>query len=203
MKRITRSRDWDEAKLCWGRLDTIENILGDDYDLERLKELVEADKEGKIMRQTWQCDYCGEVFLTKEEAAEHEKNCGRNPENKITDPTIFRLSMILNELPWVIATALYELRDDLPFLICEVKRAGTNNCPYMIYEYKYRMIDCLQKAQAIADSSNQSKAIKLRNAEKYFPGLLAAIIDTLKQPNLTSEKRKRWTKRDKAIGGNE
>lgn len=33
MKRITRSRDWDEAKLCWGRLDTIENILGDEYDL--------------------------------------------------------------------------------------------------------------------------------------------------------------------------
>lgn len=47
MKRITRSRDWDEAKLCWGRLDTIENILGDDYDLDRLKELVEEDKEEK------------------------------------------------------------------------------------------------------------------------------------------------------------
>lgn len=39
MKRITRSRDWDEAKLCWGRLDTIENILGDDYDLEHRKSL--------------------------------------------------------------------------------------------------------------------------------------------------------------------
>lgn len=48
MKRITRSRNWDEDKLCWGRLDTIENILGDDYDLEHLKELVEADKEGKV-----------------------------------------------------------------------------------------------------------------------------------------------------------
>lgn len=47
MKRITRSRNWDEDKLCWGRLDTIENILGDDYDLEHLKELVEADREGK------------------------------------------------------------------------------------------------------------------------------------------------------------
>ena len=47
MKRITRSRDGDEAKLCWGRLDTIENIIGDNYDLDRLKELVEADKEGK------------------------------------------------------------------------------------------------------------------------------------------------------------
>lgn len=30
------------------RLQEIENILGDDYDLERLKELVEADKEGKV-----------------------------------------------------------------------------------------------------------------------------------------------------------
>ena len=49
MKRITRSRDGDEAKLCWGRLDTIENILGDDYDLEHLKELVQADREGKCM----------------------------------------------------------------------------------------------------------------------------------------------------------
>lgn len=155
------------------------------------------------MRQTWQCDYCGEVFLTKEEAAEHEKNCGRNPENKITDPTIFWLSMVLDELPRVVAIALYELRDDLPFLIREVERAGKDNCPHTIYEHKYRMIDCLQKAQEIADISNKSKAIKLRNAEKYFPGLLAAIIDTLKQPNLTSEKRKRWTKRDKAIGGNE
>lgn len=31
------------------RLQEIENILGDDYDLDRLKELVEADKEGKCV----------------------------------------------------------------------------------------------------------------------------------------------------------
>lgn len=49
MKRITRSRDWDEAKLCWGRLDTIENILGDEYDLDHLKELVEVDRQ----RERW------------------------------------------------------------------------------------------------------------------------------------------------------
>lgn len=182
MKRITRSRNWDEDKLCWGRLDTIENILGDDYDLERLKELVEADKEGKIMRQTWQCDYCGEVFLTKEEAAEHEKNCGRNPENKITDPTIFRLAMILDRLPSIIAAALYELRDDLPHLICEAERAGTNNCPYMIYEQRYRMIDCLQKAQGIASRRKTLKTTKLQDIEKHYPELLTAILDTLKRP---------------------
>lgn len=49
MKRLTRSGDWDEDKNCWRRLDTIENILGDDYDLERLKELVEADREGRCV----------------------------------------------------------------------------------------------------------------------------------------------------------
>lgn len=134
------------------------------------------------MRQTWQCDYCNKTFPTKEEAVDHEKRCDKSLENKITDPTIFWLSMILDELPWVIATALYELRDDLPFLICEVERAGKDNCPHTIYEHKYRMIDCLQKAQEIADSSNKFKTIKLRNAEKYFPGLLTAIIDTLKRP---------------------
>lgn len=134
------------------------------------------------MRQTWQCDYCNKTFPTKEETVEHEKICGKNPENKITDPTIFRLSMILDELPWVIATALYELRDDLPFLICEVERAGTNNCPYTIYDHKCRMIDCLQKAQGIANSRRPLKTTKLQDIEKHYPELLTAILDTLKRP---------------------
>ena len=123
------------------------------------------------MRQTWQCDYCNKTFPTKEEAIEHEKRCGKNPENKITDPTIFRLSMILDGL-----------RDDLPFLICEVERAGTNNCPYMIYEQRYRMIDCLQKAQGIASRRKTLKTTKLQDIEKHYPELLTAILDTLKRP---------------------
>ncbi len=134
------------------------------------------------MRQTWQCDYCGEVFLTKEEAAKHEKNCGRNPENKITDLTIFRLAMILDGLPSIIAAALYELQDDLPHLICEVERAGTNNCPYMIYEQRYRIIECLQKAQGIASRRKTLKTTKLQDIEKHYPELLTAILDTLKRP---------------------
>ena len=186
MKRITNLKTrWDvlgEVYNAVYRLQEIENILGDDYDLEHLKELVEADKEGKIMRQTWQCDYCGEVFLTKEEAAEHEKNCGRNPGNKITDPTIFRLAMILDGLPSIIAAALYELRDDLPHLICEAERAGTNNCPYMIYEQRYRIIECLQKAQGIASRRKTLKTTKLQDIEKHYPELLTAILDTLKRP---------------------
>ena len=66
MKRLTSKRNWEEAKSdlkhemgyshIWKRLAEIENILGDDgddYDLDRLKELVQADREGKvILRKT-------------------------------------------------------------------------------------------------------------------------------------------------------
>lgn len=60
MKRLTSKRNWEEAKSdlkhemgyshIWKRLAEIENILGDDgddYDLDRLKELVQADREGR------------------------------------------------------------------------------------------------------------------------------------------------------------
>ena len=57
MKRLTSKKTWDKAKQdlvhelgykhIWVRLNEIENILGDEYDLEHLKELVEADREGK------------------------------------------------------------------------------------------------------------------------------------------------------------
>ena len=51
MERLTSSKAvWnalDELYDIVYRLREIENILGDEYDLEHLKELVEADKEGK------------------------------------------------------------------------------------------------------------------------------------------------------------
>lgn len=60
MKRITGSGiSWElsgDFKSIWNmavRLKQIEDILGDDYALDRLKELVEADREGKvILRKT-------------------------------------------------------------------------------------------------------------------------------------------------------
>lgn len=39
----------DCVKNLASRLAAIENILGDDYDFDRLKELVEADREGKCV----------------------------------------------------------------------------------------------------------------------------------------------------------
>ncbi|MBC5747068.1 hypothetical protein H8Z78_04265 [Dysosmobacter sp. NSJ-60] len=53
MERLTY---WNEEYDCWSyhgpsgdaakRLAAIENILGDEYDLDRLRKLVEADREG-------------------------------------------------------------------------------------------------------------------------------------------------------------
>ena len=59
MERLTSKRTGEEAKqdlvhemgykYIWERLNEIENVLGDEYDTERLKELVEADKEGRCV----------------------------------------------------------------------------------------------------------------------------------------------------------
>ena len=53
MERITTSEAlWDVLGKAFDavyRLQEIENILGDEYDLDRLKELVQADKEGRCV----------------------------------------------------------------------------------------------------------------------------------------------------------
>ena len=53
MERITTPKTpWDvlgDAYYAVCRLQEIENILGNDYDLDRLKELVEADRGGQVL----------------------------------------------------------------------------------------------------------------------------------------------------------
>lgn len=41
--------DVEQIDLVYNRLAAIEDILGDDYDLDRLKELVEADRDGRCI----------------------------------------------------------------------------------------------------------------------------------------------------------
>lgn len=58
-KRLTSARQWCEAKNdlenefgyshIWCRLNAIENILGDNYDLDHLRELVQADRDGRCV----------------------------------------------------------------------------------------------------------------------------------------------------------
>lgn len=50
----------------WLRLCQIEDILGDTYDLDRLRELVEADKAGRVLPKTSRvrkCPKCGKMNM--------------------------------------------------------------------------------------------------------------------------------------------
>lgn len=59
MERLTTSRKWEDVRKdlknelgyshIWKRLNAIEDILGDDYDLDRLWELVTAYNEGRYI----------------------------------------------------------------------------------------------------------------------------------------------------------
>ena len=81
MKRLTTARQWCEAKNdlknelgyshIWCRLNAIENILGDDYDLSRFRDLVQADRDGrcvvlpcKVGERLWCINNYGEVEET-------------------------------------------------------------------------------------------------------------------------------------------
>lgn len=53
-----------QAAELHARLSLIEDILGDEYDLDRLAELVRAEKEGRIKILTgFECPACGEKTL--------------------------------------------------------------------------------------------------------------------------------------------
>lgn len=61
MERLTSKKTWENASQdlasemvyshIWKRLAAIEDILGDTYDLDRLREMVVADREGRCVVQ--------------------------------------------------------------------------------------------------------------------------------------------------------
>ena len=57
--RCTKIGQWRNEAIK--RLSEIEHILGNDYDLDRLRELVEADREGRIKAEprARRCPKCG------------------------------------------------------------------------------------------------------------------------------------------------
>lgn len=81
MERLTTKRQWSEARSdlrnelgyshIWKRLNAIENILGEEYNLDRLKELVEADKAGRVAilpPKEFIQRLGGEVYILEDEA---------------------------------------------------------------------------------------------------------------------------------------
>lgn len=96
MERLTSARPWEEAKedlvnepgysFLWQRLNAIEKVLGKDYDLDRLKEIVEKSTRPaadvvEVVRckdcKWWQNETCtGDVATDNEGGADFSINFG-------------------------------------------------------------------------------------------------------------------------------
>ncbi len=105
MERLTTKRNWADARAnlseelgyshIWKRLNLIENILGDNYDIDRLQELIQANDVAPVSHGKWtevqkeniwgdiipvfECSLCGKyTFGTKgiTEKSNYCPNCG-------------------------------------------------------------------------------------------------------------------------------
>lgn len=88
------------------------------------------------MEQVYKCEYCMFAFdKDKSMIEKHEKECGGNPKNKITDETLIRLSRIKGVVDDVITYILLtKLKDKRICFKDEVNRASKYNCPASLYE---------------------------------------------------------------------
>ena len=78
----------DCVKDMASRLASIENILGDDYDLDRLKELVEADRNHLMKEQKTQTNADKIRSMTDEKLAEFLERCeGEGYQDSSITPT--------------------------------------------------------------------------------------------------------------------
>ena len=132
------------------------------------------------MKQVYICDYCDECFFNESEAIAHEDKCGRSPKNKIKDRTVFRLAMIFDSLPAIIACALHEVaEDELDYLHQETARANSYNCPFMINEQKDKMLRVIVDARDVTRKHSGRNSCTHKDVARENPELLKAMIDTL------------------------
>lgn len=134
------------------------------------------------MKQVYKCDYCDQVFSSKAEAIDHEGKCGRNPKNRIDNKLVFRLSMIFESFPKIIACALSEVAaDELDYLYQETERASDTNCPFMIKTHQGKMLSAISTAKKVRRKHEGRNSSTYKDVTKENPELFKAVVDTLKR----------------------
>ena len=132
------------------------------------------------MKQVYKCDFCDACFTNETEAIAHEDKCGRNPKNKIKDKTVFRLAVIFDSLPKIIACALHEVAaDELDYLYQETERADSYNCHFMINKQKGKMLQVIVDAMDVMRKHSGRNSFTYKDVARENPELLKAMIDTL------------------------
>lgn len=134
------------------------------------------------MKTVFKCDFCEKTFENEIEAVEHEKECGKNPENKITDCTITRLSMILYELNRIVGAVISDVRSEqIDFLIEENERADKFNCQFTVYQNKGKAAFIFKEALHSKDDRKGLKTTQYDDVLKHYPELYEAFKKTLER----------------------
>ncbi len=116
------------------------------------------------MRTVYECDFCGKRFESTKMCAQHEIICGRNPKNKITDKLLIKASELLTDFEDVLSIAISEVcGNEIEEMKKDAERAGTDNCPFTVYERKYVLKNVLIKAERA-----NHKLHGLKGTEKDF-----------------------------------
>lgn len=132
------------------------------------------------MKQVYKCDFCEEIFTGEDAAIAHEEKCGHNPKNRIENKLVFRLSMIFESLPRIIACALNEVAaDELDYLYQEAARATSTNCPYMIKEQQGKILNAISVARNVSRKHEGRNSSTYKDVTKENPELFGAVVDTL------------------------
>ena len=135
------------------------------------------------MKQGYVCDYCGAFFDCETNAEAHEKHCTKNPSNKVNDKTLHRVAMILKDSENALSCALSDMDTHyLEFLVSEIERTGTDNCFYLLYDYKYRIAAILRDAMTCKCKRRQLITTKYEECQKKYPELLDAFKKILGRP---------------------
>lgn len=121
------------------------------------------------MKQVYQCEYCDETSISRNEMIKHEKYCERNPENKINNEIVLKLSRIKDDfIDSLIYVLLNDYKEkDIKFYSDEFKRATDRNCPASIYENKNMMYSIFSKVVYFRKNETRyfNERIKKDNSE--------------------------------------
>lgn len=134
------------------------------------------------MVQVYKCDFCDNFFQNETEAKTHEERCGHNPKNRINNSLIFRLSMIYESLPQIIACALHEVAStELEYLYSETERADDANCFYAIKQNKGRILYALSSAEKVKTQHAGRNSNTYKDVIRENPEIFTAMVKTLQR----------------------
>lgn len=134
------------------------------------------------MKKIYKCEFCDKISNSKEDILEHEKICGYNPKNEISDEIVIKLSRIYNHLGEsliYIITQYFSNKIDL--YLKEFDRATTTNCPASVWENKDLLRSILVKSKRLKNGLDDWKYFS-KITERDNPELIEAIKIYLKEP---------------------